>query len=312
MYRKRFVPALLAPVAAAIVLTAGTATAYVAEGVPWPGGVIRYYNAAPDQAWAVKRAVDAWNSSGARIRLVAVPASQADVRIEHFQRVSCTINAESTVGYTRTARIWIFRRDESSPYCNSYVAAESLAHEFGHVLGLGHELRGCALMNPIGTLQGPELCPKGQRWQWRCKLLTTDDVAGAIAFYGGAAAPQTGRRDCNLYAGIAKPTGLRIEATNVSHRFRVSFRRPSSVAVPAFLSAEVARPESFVAGSSSTCPSDPHVFQQRVWETPAGGTERTYLFLPTGVSCISVWAVDSFGRPSARPAMLRIRVVDSG
>ena len=76
------------------------ADAYVARGRPWPGGVIRYYNAASDQAWAVKRAADAWNASGARLRFVATSAAQADVRIEHFPGVACTINAEATVGYT--------------------------------------------------------------------------------------------------------------------------------------------------------------------------------------------------------------------
>jgi hypothetical protein len=128
------------------------AGAYVAHGRPWPGGVIRYYNAAPDQAWAVKRAADAWNASGARLRFVATSAAQADVRIEHFPGVDCTINAEATVGYAAQARIWIFKRDDGAPFCNPYMAARSLAHEFGHVLGLEHETRGCSLMNPKATL----------------------------------------------------------------------------------------------------------------------------------------------------------------
>ena len=306
-------PALLAVTAATFVPLTGTADAFVAPGRAWPGGVVRYYNAAPDQAWAVKQAVDAWNSSGARVRLVAVPKSQADVRIEHFAHVSCTINAEATVGYTRSARIWVFRRNDASPYCNRYTAAESLVHEFGHVLGLGHETRGCAAMNPVGTLQGPDLCPKAQPWQWRCRLLTPDDVAGAIALYGGTAAPQRGPLDCNLYPGISMPTELRVEATQISHQFRVTFHRPSSVAVPSFLSTEFAQAESFVAASSpGSCPADPHRYDRRTWGTGTGRTQQTPLVLPNGVSCVSVWAVDSFGRPSDRPATLWVRVVDTG
>jgi hypothetical protein len=274
-------------------LTAADSGAYVADGQPWPGGVVRYYNAATDQAWAVKRAVDAWNTSGARVRLVAVPAARADVRIEHFPRISCTINAEATIGYRRTARIWIFRRNDASPYCNAYQAAEALVHEFGHVLGLGHETRGCAAMNPVGTIQGPVLCPQAQPWQWRCRLLTTDDVAGAIALYGGTAAPQRGQPDCNLYRGIGTPTGLRVGTTPASHQFRITFRRPSSVTVPAFLSSEGAQPESFVAAAlPNTCPADPHAFRRRLWHAQAGSTEQTYLVLASGVSCISVFAVE--------------------
>ena len=56
-------------------------------------------------------------------------------------------------------------------------------------------------MNPSGTLQGPELCPKAKVWQWRCKLLTRDDIAGAVALYGGAARGQAGPSDCDLYRG---------------------------------------------------------------------------------------------------------------
>jgi hypothetical protein len=305
------VAVLLALAIPALVLFGGSADAFVAEGHPWPGGVIRYYNAAPDQAWAVKRAVAAWNSSGAKVRFVAAPAARADVRIEHFPRVSCTINAEATVGYSYHARVWIFRRDDSSPYCNRYFAALALAHELGHVLGLGHETRGCALMNPSGTFRGPHDCPQAQRWQWRCRLLMPDDVAGAVDLYGGSAAPYRGGSDCDLYSGIAAPEALTVEPTAVSHQFRISFRRPSTASVPAFLSAGTALPESFVAGASATrCPADAHAFPRRAWDATAGHTEQTYLALPSGVSCVSVWAVDSLGRPSDRPATLRLRVVE--
>ena len=115
----------------------------------------------------------------------------------------CTINAEATVGYGQNARVFVFQRDERSPYCNSYMAARAIAHELGHVLGLGHETRGCSLMNPTGTLQGPSLCPKARLWQWRCRLLTGDDVAGAVALYGGTARRESGPRDCDLYAAHA-------------------------------------------------------------------------------------------------------------
>jgi len=307
MRATRVVPVLLA----ALVVFAGSADAYVAEGHPWPGGVIRYYNAAPDQAWAVKRAVTAWNSSGAKVRFVAASASQADVRIEHFPRVSCTINAEATVGYSYHARVWIFRRNDASPYCNRYIAAEALTHELGHVMGLGHETRGCALMNPVGTLYGPALCPKAEPWQWKCGLLMPDDVAGAVHLYGGTTAPQTGASDCDLYPGIATPTALAVTPTSVSHQFRISFHRPSGVSVPAFLFDGPTPPESFVAGATAgDCPTDAHAFSRRSWNTTAGHTEQTYLTLPSGVSCVSVWAVDSLGRPSTRPATLRLRVVE--
>lgn len=295
---------------AAALLAGGGADAYSPAGRAWPGGVIRYYNAAPDQAWAVKQAVAAWNSSGAGVRFVAAPASRADVRIEHFPRISCTINAEATVGYAESARVWIFRRDDRSPYCNPYIAAPLLAHELGHVLGLGHETGGCAVMNPSTTLQGPDLCVKAKPWQWRCRLLTPDDVAGAIALYGGAARARAGTSDCNLYDPMAAPARLTVAPTNAAHQFAVRFTRPGSAAVPAFLTAGHRGEESFVAAASTRgCPHDPHNFQRRLWDASAGRTEETYLRLPTGVSCVSVWAVDSIGRPSAA-STVHVRVVE--
>ena len=45
------VPAVLAAAVAASVLLTGTSAAFIAEGRPWPGGVVRYYNAAPDDSF---------------------------------------------------------------------------------------------------------------------------------------------------------------------------------------------------------------------------------------------------------------------
>ena len=294
----------------AALLGAG-AQAYVGQGRPWPGGVIRYYNAAPDQAWAVRRAVSAWNTSGARVRFVAVPASQAQVRIEHFPGAPCTVNSGATIGYRPNARVWVFRRDHSSPYCNSYMAALAIAHELGHVLGLGHETRGCALMNSKTTLHGPLLCPKAEPWQWWCRLLTPDDVAGAIALYGGAARPESDPRDCDLYPGMQAPTDLEVTSTEAAHEFRISFRRPPSVAVPTFLFAErTTQPESFVtAAIPNRCPADAYKFSRHQWHATPGELEQTYMYLPTGTYCLTVWAVDSFSRPTPRPTMLWVRIV---
>ncbi len=286
-----------------------SARGYVVNGGAWPGGVIRYYNAAADQRWAVQQAVRAWNTSGARVRFVAVPAREADLRIEHFPGPSCTINAESTLGYARQPRVWIPHRDETSPYCNSYMAVQAMVHEFGHVLGLGHETRGCSRMNPTDTLQGPGLCPHAEPWQWGCRLLTTDDVAGAIALYGGHVRLPSGPRVCDVYAGIGTPAGLAVSWTSVPHQVRVSFRRPAPVSVPAFLSAEENAPEAYVAAATrGKCETDPHRHARIAWNVPPGGVQSTAMTLAPGTYCFTAWAVDSFGRPSARPAALWVRI----
>ena len=67
-----------------------------AESTRWPNGVVRFYNAAADQQWAVDQAVAAWNGSGAAIRFVPVAARDADLVIEDSGAV-CHPGAEATV-----------------------------------------------------------------------------------------------------------------------------------------------------------------------------------------------------------------------
>jgi len=295
---------------ACALVAAGVANGYVTAGRAWPDGVITYYNAAPDQAWAVERAVQAWNTSGAHVRFVPAGEQYAEVRIQHWDGVACTVNAEATIGYARQARIWIFNRDDSSAYCNRFFAARTLTHELGHVLGLGHETHGCATMNPVNTLQGSSKCGKTKLWQWRCRLLTSDDIAGAVALYGGTARTLRGQSACDLYAGVRPPTDLTVAPTTVPYQFRIRFRRPPSVTVPGFLSAQRNDKESFVAGASTEgCPAEPYKFSRVTWDAVVGGMEDTYLTLPAGVSCVSVWAVDSFARPSSKPATYAVKVL---
>ena len=155
------------------------------KGKPWPGGTIRYYNAAADQAWPVARAVYVWNHSGARIRFVPSSRASAQLVIKHFSHNRCVGHARATVGYVRQATVELPRIDESSQLCNSYSSAHAVAHELGHVLGLGHEERGCALMNGRGTWSGAQHCRQEAVWTWRCGLLEPDDINGVVALYGG-------------------------------------------------------------------------------------------------------------------------------
>jgi len=57
---------------------------YVFKAALWPGGTVYYYNAAPDQAWAVQEAVRAWNTSGARVRFVPAAPGRAELTIRSF------------------------------------------------------------------------------------------------------------------------------------------------------------------------------------------------------------------------------------
>jgi hypothetical protein len=73
-----------------------------------------------------------------------------------------------------------------APDCPSEgLRALTVAHELGHVLGLGHERRRCALMNPVHGRGGGTRCtqsPAAVRRRYR-RLLERDDMRGARRLY---------------------------------------------------------------------------------------------------------------------------------
>jgi hypothetical protein len=303
--RPLFVTAGLAFASLALGLALAPASSgYVPGGKPWPGGTIRYYNAAADQAWPVARAVWVWNNSGARIRFV--PSSRADAQlvIDHFPHRRCVDHAKATLGFSRQARVWLPRIDESSGLCNSYSSAHAVAHELGHVLGLTHEERGCAVMNPTGTWRGAKLCPPAEQWEWRCGLLEEDDVRGVVAIYGGRVASVA--RDCPIYEAIAAPARLVAEERPDQYGIGLRFTRPPLPQVPAFLAGAAARSGGGYAFSSeqNRCPTDFAAAHAYAWSVRAADEMRIVdrSHVQPGRYCYAVWAIDALGRPSVHPA----------
>lgn len=306
--------ARIALVCLAALALAAPAHAYSIAGRAWPGGVIRYYNAAPDQAWAVQRAAAAWNESGADVRFVPVARSEAQLVVRTLPGSSCTrrepsVAGEATVGFARGATVWISRLDTSTEKCNAWSSAEALAHELGHVLGLDHETRGCATMNPVGTVNGPTLCTEGASWTWDCGLLHADDVRGAVALYGGSPRPPR-RQTCDLYAASAPPGRLLVAGAGAPGTISATFARPRDPSAPLFL-AERAGPASYTLQvQRNRCATSPDLDARYRWRAAPGGLERSGADrLSRGTYCVTVWAVDGLGRPSARPATAWIRMV---
>ena len=156
-------------------------------GGAWPDGDIRYYNAAPEHEWALQQAVDAWNRSGARVRLRRSNRLEADLVVSSDARTTCG-HGRATLGYSVPATISIFSFRVGRG-CDRYAAARALTHELGHVLGLDHTAAECAAMNPSGNYGGSPQCPPTRPGLWRCRLLEAGDLAATVKIYGGDPAP---------------------------------------------------------------------------------------------------------------------------
>lgn len=172
----------------------------------WPGNPakISYYNAAKKQDPAVRDAVAAWNGSGIGIHFKRTANKRhADVVIKADKQSQCgnglalpfivdgePKHAEVLLGASRTGN---FLNDPKE--CR-YVDALVASHELGHVLGLDHDDTECALMNssvqvnsegngkaPRGA--APAECRPAEVDTWFCRVLTSDDLAGAKKLYGG-------------------------------------------------------------------------------------------------------------------------------
>jgi hypothetical protein len=283
-------------VAALVVLVLASAAA-AADGRPWPGGTITYHERPSSQA--VRDAAKAWNRSGVDIRFRRVGSARgAQVRVR--------VGGEGCGGVAQLGHVPGRQALMRVRRCPRWTQTQVAAHEFGHIMGLDHTSRRCALMNPVLFNGAPNRCTPPRPGYYRCRLFERNDLRRAVRMYGGRVA--VGRRaECPLHRRPAAPRRVEVErSASVSRAIVRLPAAPKAVVAQGFGVRPPARLQ--VAQRRGACPADPRaLFDAGAIEQRVSGWGRT---VRVGIrpiaqeQCVAARVVDGIGRSGPPRATL--------
>lgn len=259
-----------------------TKPTYQIAGRRWPGRTITYFDATPKGAYRVglAAAVREWNARSLKIRFVKTRSrSAAQIIVTRDRRIGVRVAGLATVGYTPGYKGWVkLNMDRASWPDVAWVAS----HELGHVLGLGHS-RGCTVMSYSAYTDCKFPVDK---WQWRCRLQESVDVAGARRLYGGRGRARSSSF-CLKHPAAGAVMGLQGTASSSRQSIAtISWQRP-------------ARANSYLIARSEVNGSCVRNFRlAKVWAR-LSYTDSVDQTAPAGTYCYSVWARNVDGAPSA-------------
>jgi chitodextrinase len=224
--RRFLLPAVL--LATAVVLCAAPAAgAYVLfPGVP-KLRTYTYSSTAKAYKAEVRAAARAWNHSGVRVRWAQ--SRHPRVRIRVSSQIPSAGLATFTYGGRSGFRGLIqlqpgLMKNQASAVHGRALATAIIVHEMGHIMGLNHEDRRCAVMNSLLW----QMCKhETEAWLYHCRPFERDDVRGLLHRFGGHAR-HLGPLFCNAEAQPGLPSGVAV--TSGPTGVQVSYKVPPGAA----------------------------------------------------------------------------------
>ena len=317
---RRGVVALLA--GAALIIAPEPAAAYkFLPSHPFPTGKIRYYDGSTYH-WAVRRAAAIWNRSGVRVHFTRTSRPRANLIIRTFGARPRPDTISDGCAGTALGRRPVSLITTAGGCFDGVLTSTAIAHEMGHILGLAHETRRCAVMNPVVVNFAPGHCRQPPGGFWRCRTLELDDLRGAARLYGGHPRLEHVNPMCPVFAALRAVARFAVSADGygvVTARWR-SAPRPGvlgRVYPPGVVSDEPLvlrigrRP-----GSCASAPRNDASAFTDAWRGPDRPAKDVSEIvgeggLASGTYCFAIWIQDRHGRRG--PMTLReLSVVASG
>lgn len=282
--------ALLVGTVAAL-LGAGVAGGAETAATPWPVTRILVWNETQYRQAGLE-AIAAWNAVGTRVTLApARTRGAARVVISYLGGTTERSKlGEGTLGWSPSARGDV----RVAPGLGHRLAAAVIAHELGHVLGLGHRAAGCSVMRAVVEVDLPrDPCGVARCTPVSACLVQPVDAAALVDLYEHRLPTLVPREPLDVSVRVAgRASGV------VGVHWRSPLAGPGNAVL--------------VRAAQGRCPTNPYaepIARTSVVPLARGAQQEAWVAVTgPGRWCVAVWVQDQRSFLTSRPARVGVDV----